>query len=138
MSLVSSEVRHTHTVGLLHLQPERQVVAVVITVVVAAALLHHQTARVGAVAAGVPAARPGAAAELLQLLRGLRDVLALGGLGHVLVVDPAQAVVGDFVAARQEGLHQFGVALQCRDDAKHGQWQLALVKFTQDAPHPCA
>jgi hypothetical protein len=52
------QVRRQAAVGLLHLQPEGQVVAVVVAVVFEAAVVGHQAARVGAVAAGVPAQRP--------------------------------------------------------------------------------
>jgi hypothetical protein len=44
-------------VGLAHLHPERQVVAVVVAVVLEAAVVGHQAAGVGAVAPGVPAQR---------------------------------------------------------------------------------
>ena len=59
-----------------HVQPKGQVVAVVIAVVGQATMVGHQTACVGAVAAGVPALGP-LAGELLDGLHAQLQVLAL-------------------------------------------------------------
>ncbi len=91
------EVRHDAAVALRDLGPERQLVAVVVAVVFVAALIDDEAARVRAVAAGVPAERPSAAGQLLDDEVRDADVAALGRLGHVLVVDPAQAVVRDLM-----------------------------------------
>jgi hypothetical protein len=68
-------VRHGLAVGLLHLGPQRQVVAVVVGVVEEAAVIGDQAAGVGGVAAGVPAERA-LAGELLDDLHADAHVLA--------------------------------------------------------------
>ena len=120
---------------LLHLHPERQVVAVVVAVVLEAAVVDHQAARVRAVAAGVPAQRPLAAGELAQDRRVPMPMCSRSvASSHVLVVDPAPAVAGDLVAELDAGRRQLGVALQRHRDAEHGERQAALLELAQDAP----
>ena len=54
-----------------------------------------------------------------------------------LVIDPAPAMASNFMAQVNECLGDFWMALQRHADAKHREWQLAFLKFTQDAPHAC-
>ncbi|MNN27558.1 hypothetical protein D3C81_1410970 [compost metagenome] len=119
--------------GDFHFGPEGQVVAVVVGVVQEAAVLDDKPARVGAVAAGVPAQRQ-LAGQLLDDLHADAHVLALGGFVHVLVVDPAPAMAGDLVAQFDEGAGQFRMALQRHRYAEDGQRQAALLELAQDAP----
>ena len=128
------EVRHGVAVGLLHLGPERQVVAVVVRVVQEAAVVRHQAAGVGRVAAGVPAQRA-LAGETLDELHADLHVLALDLLGRVLVVDPAPAVAGDLVAELLERGGELGVALERHRHAEDGHRQAAALELAQEAPH---
>ncbi|MNN09878.1 hypothetical protein D3C81_1227840 [compost metagenome] len=123
--------------GDFHLGPEGQVVTVVVGVVQQAAVLHHQPARVGAVPAGVPAERH-FAGQFLDDLHADAHVLALGGFVDVLVVNPAPAVAGDFVAQLDERARQLGMALERHRHAEDRQRQLALLELAQDAPDPGA
>jgi hypothetical protein len=65
---------------------------------------------------------------------GLLQVGALDVLGHVLVVDPLEAMAGDLVAQLGERCADLGVALQRGGHAEHRERQAALLKFAQDAP----
>ena len=130
-------------VGLSHLQPEGQVVAVVVAVVGEATEVGHQASGVGAVAAGVPArAVQHAFSTVCAVTRHAADdvhadahVFPLGGLVDALVVDPAPAVAGDFMAHLHERGGHLRAALQRHGDAEHRQRQAALFKLSQDAPH---
>jgi hypothetical protein len=55
------------------------------------------------------------AGQRSMMLHARAHVLALGGLVHVLVVDPAPAVAGDLVAQLHEGGGDLGAALQRHD-----------------------
>ncbi|EON20068.1 amidohydrolase [Cupriavidus sp. GA3-3] len=127
------QVRLLLAAGDFHLGPEGQVVAVVVRVVQEAAVLHHQAARVGAVAAGVPAQRQ-FAGQVLDDLHADAHVLALGGFVEALVVDPAPAVAGDLVAQFDKSAGQFRMALQRHRHAEDGQRQAALLELAQQAP----
>ncbi|MCY1375538.1 hypothetical protein D9M69_629620 [compost metagenome] len=121
-------------IGLAHLHPEREVVAVVDAVVFETAEVGHQAARVRAVAPGVPAQWP-AAGELLNELHGLRHVRTLGRFVHVLVVDPLEAVAGNVMPQLLEGGGHVRAALQRGGHAEHGERQAALLELAQQAPH---
>ena len=127
------QLRHHGAVGLLDLHPERQVIAVVVAVVLEAAEVGHQPARVGAVAAGVPAQRP-LAGELLDDLHADAHVLAFRRLVDALVADPAPAVAGDLVAQLLERRGRLRIALQGHRNAEHGQRQATLLELAKDAP----
>ncbi len=131
------QVRLALAHGGFDLGPEGQVVAVVVGVVDEAAVLDDEAARVGAVAAGVPAQRR-AARQLADDLHADAHVLALGGFVDVLVVDPAPAVAGDLVAQVHKGLRHIRMALQRHRHAKDRQRQAALFELAQDAPDACA
>jgi hypothetical protein len=101
------QVRRARAVRARDLGPERQLVAVVVAVVLEAAVLDHEPARVRAVA---PVYQPAAPRRQLAVDRDrAREVLALLGLGHVLVVDPAPAVRGDLVPVGERGRDERGL-----------------------------
>jgi len=104
------QLRDDGAVALFHLHPEGQVVAVVIAVVFEAAVVSHQSARARAVAPGVPAQRA-AACQLGDRFHAQAHMFAFGGFVHVLVMHPAPAMAGNFVAQFRERRRQFGVAL---------------------------
>ena len=60
------------------------------------AVLNHQGSGIGTVTPSVPAKRV-LASEFLENLNGLPHVFAFGIYANVLVVNPLQAVAGDFV-----------------------------------------
>ena len=62
-------------------------------------------------------------------------MFALGGFVDALVVDPLPAVAGDLVAHLAQGGGELGVALQRGAHTEDGERELALFKFTQDAPN---
>jgi len=55
--------------------------------------------------------------------------------GHVLVVDPLQAVAGDFVPLLHQRLCEFGVARERTRDGEHRERQPALGERAHNAPH---
>jgi len=126
------EVRHP-AARAVDAGPVRQVVRVAVGVVQEAAVLDDQPARVGAVAARVPAQRR-RAGEPRDRVDGTRDVLALDVLGHVLVADPAPAVARDLVAVAQVGVDERGAAQQRHPDAEDRQRDAALAEQPQQAP----
>src|SRR6516225_3127349 len=77
-------------------RPERQVVSVVVGIVQKAAMLDHEAARIWAVAAGVPTTR-WLSGQSLNYVTGNSQVLSLGCLVDLLVVNPAPAMPGNFV-----------------------------------------
>ena len=62
------------------------------------------------------------------------QVLALDGLVHLLIADPAQAMRGDLVAKFAVRGHGLRMALERARDAEHGQRQAALLEGAQHAP----
>ena len=74
-----------------HPGPERQIIVVIIGVIQKSSFLDHQTPRVLAGPAGVPAERPLTRQPLDDLDR-LVQMLALNLLGYVTVIDPTVPV----------------------------------------------
>ena len=114
--------------------PVGQVVVVGVAVVEEAAFLHHQPAGVRAGAAGVPADRA-LAGQFGEDADGFEHVLALLGLVHVLVVDPAVAVAADLVAGLGHGADHVRVALGGHGHGEDGQWHAAVLEQLEQAPH---
>ena len=96
-------------------------------------MLDHQPARIGTVPPRVPA-RGRRAGHARQRIDGDPQMLALGRLVDVLVVDPAVAMAGDLVAEIDEGRCQLGVALERHRHAEDRQGQAAPLELAQDAP----
>ncbi len=65
---------------------------------------------------------------------GLVEVGAFDFFGDVLVVDPAVAVGGDFVAGVQHGFDGLGVALQGHGDAEAGERVIVAGEQAEEAP----
>ncbi len=128
------QARHQGAIAARHLHPERQVVAVIVAVVFQPAVIGHQAPGPRAVAAGVPAQRA-RSGELLNGVEPTAHLLALGRFVNVLVVDPAPAVAGDFMAQFNQGRRDFRIALQRHADTKHRERQLAPFEFAQDTPY---
>ena len=61
-------------------------------------------------------------------------MLAFGRFVDVLVVDPAPAVAGDFVAQRLERRRELRVAFKRHGNAEDGQRQLPFLELAQEAP----
>src|SRR5688500_18444291 len=110
------------------------VVVVVVGVVDEAAVLHHQAARVGAGAPGVPAERALAGQPAMHLDRALH-VLALHLQRHVLGVHPAPAVARHFVPGLEECLDRGRVALHCHRHAEYGERHLMALEQLEQPPH---
>ena len=78
-------------------------------------MLDYQPPRVFARSSRVPAKRALARGPR-DRVDGGRDVLALGGLVHAVIVDPAPAVARDLVAAFDHGARDLG--LRCERHAR--------------------
>ena len=63
-------------------------------------------------------------------------MLGFGGLVDELVVDPAPAVAGDFMAGLLHGRGGLAVAFECHGHGEHRHRYLALAKHPQQAPEP--
>ena len=113
--------------------PPGQLVIVVVGVVEEAAILGDEAAGVGAGAAGVPAQRA-LAGNLGQDLHGVTQMLALDLLGHVLVVDPLQAVARDLVAGIDHGADRRRVPLGGGGDGEDGERDPLAVEQAEQAP----
>ena len=131
------QVRLAGAVAAGHFRPEGQIVAVVVAVVVKTAVLHHQLARVGAVAPGVPAGWR-LAEHVGQNVHRLVQVFALLADVHILIVDPAPAVADHVVIRRFDRLNNLRVTRQRHRHAKDRQRQAAFLKFIVDPPEPGA
>ncbi len=114
--------------------PVGQVVVIGVAVVQEATFLHHQAAGVRAGAAGVPAQRA-LAGDFGEDADRFEHVLALLGLVHVLVVDPAVAVAADFMAGLGHGADHVGVALGGHGHGEDGQRHATVLEQFQQAPH---
>ena len=91
-------------------QVERQVIAIVIAVVFKTTVLKHEAFGIRTVTTGVPAKRPLPAGQFTNDARGLGDLAAFFTFRHVLVMNPAQAVRGNFVAEFAERGRRFADA----------------------------
>ena len=85
------------------LDPERQLVAQIVAVVEEAAMLDQQPPRIVARSAVEPASRR-PARELPDALDGEADMLALGLLVDLEIVEPTVAMADDFVPLGDKGL----------------------------------
>ena len=110
----------------------RKLVGVAVGRVEEPAFLHGQAQRVLRRAALVEAERAGAGQCRLHAHR-LRDMGALGGLRHVAIVDPAQAVAGDFPARLAHRGSGVRIAAQGHRLGEDGERQVALG---EQAPEP--
>ena len=117
----------------LHGSPEWQVIPVVVAVVFQAALLNDKPSSIRAVPTGVPALR-GLSRELRVLFDRKLQILTFFRLAHVLVMNPALAVAGNFVAVIQERLDNVRVSGHRHSYSEYSQRQLPLPEFFQDAP----
>ena len=72
-------------------------------------MIGDQASRVGAVAPGVPTQWPLAFCDLFKHDGGSLHMLALGRFIYALVMQPAQAMRGDFVLLFKQGCGEFGV-----------------------------
>ena len=81
----------------------------------------------------IPAARSAAGQARVEGDR-LRDMRALDRLGHRLIVDPAQAVAGDFPARRDHRRDRRRVRRHRRGDAEHGNRHVARGEQAVEPP----
>src|SRR3954468_13559900 len=119
------------------LDPIGQIIGIGIAEIEEAALLQQQTVGVDRGASGVPAEGARAGRRGVDADR-FRDLRALLRLGHVLVLDPLQAVAGDVPARLLHGSHDFRIALQRRGDTEHGGRALPLTEQPPQPPQPRA
>ena len=117
-----------------HRQVKRQIITVIITVVFIATLRNHQAFGVRTVASGVPTVGPKTAGHLLDNLRAACHVLLFALFTDVLIMNPAQAVAGNFVTEFAEGLGCLRVVFQRPSRSKNRQRQITFGELTQDAP----
>src|SRR5262249_34019366 len=97
----------------------------------------HEPARVGAEPSRVPAERT-LARHFGEAVDGQPDVLALDGLAHELVVDPAPAVAHHLVAGFDNRARRLGMALAGPGHREHADVDPAFREQFQEAPDPHA
>src|SRR3989449_2665412 len=131
--VVVERIRDDQMRRAVHLDPVRQVVVVGVSVVEEAAGFHHEPPRVGAEPSRVPAERT-LARHVGEAVDGQPDVLALDGLAHELVIDPAPAVAHHLVAGFDDRAGGLGMALEGHRHREHADVDPAFREELQEAP----
>jgi len=118
-----------------HVRPVRQVVGVGVGVIDEAAMLDHQPPRVGL---SRPVYQPSGdwPVSASMMAHRLLQMGTLGGLIHLLIADPAQAVAGDLMTKLQIGRYRLRMSLQCarHPEIVNGSARCSKARNTRHKP----
>src|SRR5262249_40455488 len=131
--VVVERVRDDQMPRAVHLHPVREIVVVGVGVVKESTGFDHEPACVGAEPTRVPAEGP-LARHLCEAVDGQPDVLALDGLAHELIVDPAPAVAHHLVTGFDDRAGRLRMTLESHGHREHADVDPSFRKQFQEAP----
>ena len=114
--------------------PERKIVRIIVGVIEEPAFGGDKPPRVLGCPSGVPAERAFAADAAVDL-DGALKMLRLLGFAHAVIIDPAIAVRGDFMAVRQRPLDHRRMAFHRHRHGKQRQRHAAVAEQVEETPH---
>ena len=129
--------RNHEVVSPAELDPERKLVTQIVAVVQEAAVLDQQPTRVVARPTVEPAERR-LAGELRDSLDGEADMIALGFLVDLEIIEPTITVADDLVSLSDKGLGQLRTLLERAHDSQDADLDAESLEDTHEPPAPAA